>query len=79
MTRISMREARKHLSELIDAANRGEQIILTRRGKNVARLMPAADTEAAGLPDLKDFRASLKIIGRSLTNELLDQRNEERF
>jgi hypothetical protein len=31
-----------------------------------------------GLPDLSEFRASLRLKGRSLTAELLAQRREER-
>lgn len=78
MTRVTMKEARKRLSDLVHAAERGESIIITRRGRKVALIVPPERHGAGGLPDLTDFRASLKIKGRSLTEELLAQRREER-
>ncbi len=38
MDRISLAEAKAHLSELIDRVQAGESIEITRRGKPVARL-----------------------------------------
>jgi prevent-host-death family protein len=44
-------EAKTHFSELLERAAQGEQIVITRRGKAVARLVPAGakvhDPEAA--------------------------------
>lgn len=41
MNTISLAEAKARLSELIDRAEAGEEICITRRGKLVARLLPA--------------------------------------
>jgi prevent-host-death family protein len=41
MHKIEMLEAKKRLSELVERANRGEQIGITRRGKLAAVIMPA--------------------------------------
>ena len=79
MNTISIREARKHLSNLVDAAQHGESVTITRRGKEVARLVPVDDVPLRGLPDLSEFRASFKVKGRSLTDELLAQRQEDRY
>lgn len=44
---ISTAKARDHLSEIINRARyRGERIILTRRGKPVAAVVPIEDVEA---------------------------------
>jgi prevent-host-death family protein len=40
MTEIGAFDAKNKLSELLDRAERGEEIVITRRGKPVARLMP---------------------------------------
>jgi prevent-host-death family protein len=40
MTSIGFYEARTHLSELLDRVARGAKILITRRGKPVAVLMP---------------------------------------
>jgi prevent-host-death family protein len=59
---ISVAEAKKHLSELLGrVAYGGEQIVITKRGKPMARLVPATEetkhlAEARGrLNDEDDF------------------------
>ncbi|HJP23090.1 MAG TPA: type II toxin-antitoxin system prevent-host-death family antitoxin [Alphaproteobacteria bacterium] len=37
---ISIREANQHLSQHLAAVERGDQIIITRRGRPIARLVP---------------------------------------
>lgn len=41
MNRISLAEAKAHLSELIDQVEAGDTVSITRRGKEVARLTSA--------------------------------------
>ena len=79
MDTVNMSEARKRLSDLVRAAERGESVTITRRGKQVARIVPAEQKPLKPLPDLSEFRASIKIKGRSLTDELLALRREERY
>ena len=50
MTSIGYYEARTHFSELLDQVARGKQVLITRRGKPVAKLVPAGlsfDRESA--------------------------------
>ena len=50
MTEIGAFEAKNKLSELLDRAEHGEEVVITRRGKPVARLVPmnsAFDRERA--------------------------------
>ena len=79
MDTINLKEARRRLGELVRAAERGETTVITRRGRTVARLAPAKRKRLPGLPDLSAFRASIKVKGRSLTEELLAMRREERY
>lgn len=37
--KISLREANQHLSRYIEAVERGEEVIITRRGKPIAKLV----------------------------------------
>lgn len=46
MRRISLREANQNFARYVAAAEAGERIVLTRRGKAVAQLVPAADAAA---------------------------------
>ena len=78
MRTVSIREARQKLRTLLDDVAAGEEIVLVRRGKAVARLVPAGDT-ANRLPSLADFRRSIQLRGTTLGEELAAAREEERF
>jgi len=43
----SVREARREFSRLLDAAERGDVTVITRRGRPVAALMPIHDHEVS--------------------------------
>lgn len=42
---VSVFDARNRFSELIEAAERGEEVIVTKRGRPVVRLTPVNETE----------------------------------
>lgn len=46
MTEIGIREAKATLSQLVERAEAGEEIILARNGKPVARLVPVRRTNS---------------------------------
>ena len=79
MNAISIKEARRQLSALVDAAEHGQSVVITRRGKNVACLGPVERKPLKGLPDLAEFRASIKIKGKSLSQTVIDARKEARY
>jgi prevent-host-death family protein len=54
---IGIRQARAQFSDLVDAAEAGEDIVITRQGRPVARLT-AASPQKRALPPLKAFRES---------------------
>jgi|GEM_PF-450504 len=45
MSTVTAREANQHFSKILDAAARGEEVTITRRGKPVAKLVPVASQE----------------------------------
>ena len=47
MNTVGAFEAKTHLSELLQRAERGEEITITRHGKPIAKLVPIADDRAA--------------------------------
>jgi len=75
---INVKEARGKIGSLIDRAKAGDEIIILRRGKQVARLVPMQN-EKKILPALKDFRASIRVSGESLSTMIVSQRNEELY
>lgn len=64
MAEIGAFEAKNKLSELLDRAERGEEIVITRRGKPVAKLAPIDRTR-----DVARARAAAERI-RRLAKEL---------
>lgn len=76
---INIKEARRRLSDLVKAAERGRSVTITRRGKEVARLGPVPKKPRRGLPDLSAFRATIKPKGKSLSETVIAMRSEERY
>ena len=79
MNRISIREARRRLSDIVDAAERGEKTVITRRGRQVAVVEPLLPTKGRTLPDLTEFRASIAVKGKSLSRVVAQKRKETRY
>ena len=77
MMEISVKEARKNLSFLLDRVEHGDEIVITRRGKRVARLITPALEEK--LPGLKHFRGELKVSGEPVSQTVLKSRASERY
>ncbi len=77
MLEVNIREARSHFGELLSRVEKGEQVMLTRRGKRVARLMPL-DLEEH-LPSLEAFRRSIVVKGETMSQTVIAGRLEERY
>lgn len=54
MRKVSLHEARTTLSQLIDAAEAGERVVLTRAGKSVAEIVRLPQKPRVKLGVLKD-------------------------
>lgn len=66
MESVGLFEAKTHLSELVARAEQGEEVIITRHNKPVAKLVPIRDVS----PELYQQRmaalAGLQAIGREI-------------
>jgi prevent-host-death family protein len=67
MITVGAFEAKTHLSTLLERVSRGEEVLITRHGKAIARLVPAAmaDRERAdaAIARLKAARAGVTLGG----------------
>lgn len=77
MKQIGASEAENKLAELLDLVETGEEIIITRHGKQVARFGPIQKTfnrGAAGqaVEDIKKMRKGMKLDGITI-RELIDE------
>ena len=78
MLQIGAYEAKTRLSQLIDEAAKGEEIIITKHGVPVAALVPVAgprqlDPQAA-IAAIKDFRRGRRLVDLSLREMIEDGR-----
>lgn len=78
MRTLSVKEVRKQLSEAIHDAEAGDPTIITRYGKPIAQIAPV-EKQRPKFPDMSEFRAKIKPRGKTLTETVLEMRNEERF
>lgn len=75
MKSVTLAKAKTHLSELVNKAQSGEETIITRRGRPVARLVPVAAPKKA-LVSLARFRATLQKARTSSAEVLRNLRAE---
>ena len=75
---VNAGEARNRLGALLDQVEQGDEIVLLRRGKRIARLVPEG-CPPKRLPSLREFRASLKLKGKPLSEVVRMVRDEERY
>lgn len=73
--------ARSHLSELLNRVESGHEQVITRLGKDVARLLPihqATLKEPIPLEELADFRSTMPELRRSCANLIREMSNESK-
>ncbi len=78
MQRASVREVRDNLRAYLDRAEAGEEIVVMRRGREVARIVPP-QREPQRFPDLTEFRKSIKLRGGSVSETVIQMRREARY
>lgn len=69
MIEVGAFEAKTHLSALLDKVRHGEEVVITKHGKAVARLIPAEDAERSEvdttIKELLALRKGLTLGGDS--------------
>lgn len=78
MLTMTIKEARTCLGRLVDRAERGQTVVITRRGKESARLVPVAK-HAQVLPSLQEFRSTIVGQRAELSSAVIAARDQERF
>ena len=79
MEKVQLFEAKARLSELVDRAEAGRETVITRRGRAVARLVPArlksrreVDRDAI-MDEIEAFAKTVKVKGRFNLRELIEE------
>ncbi|MBI1735767.1 MAG: type II toxin-antitoxin system prevent-host-death family antitoxin [Candidatus Rokubacteria bacterium] len=78
MRTAGVREARQNLSALLDEVKMGREIIITERGRPVAKLVPPDRPRARGVPNLAAFRRTMPRLHPPLSTTISEDR-EDRF
>jgi len=78
----TLRESKTRLSELVQRAGRGEEVLITVRGKPSARLVPVGQAHfamAEWMRELSSLRASMKAGHSAGRPTALDEVREDRW
>lgn len=77
MVTVNLALAKAHLSELLDKVEAGEEVIVTRHGRPVARILSASrPRQPLALADLAAFRATMPRLRRASAKLLREARDE---
>lgn len=66
MESIGLFEAKTHLSELVARAERGEEVVITRHNKPVAKLVPVGEVSPDLVAKRRQLLDELQQIGREI-------------
>ena len=69
MTEINVKEARQNFRSVLERVAAGDEVVLLRHGRPVARLVPP-EPAAERLPSMASLRAGIRVAGRPLSAEV---------
>jgi prevent-host-death family protein len=69
-----VREARQNLSALLDEVRRGREVVITERGRPVAKLVPLDRPRGKGVPNLAAFRRKMPVLRPPLSTTVTEDR-----
>ena len=78
MKSAGIREARQQLSVLLDEVRKGREVVITDRGRPVARLVPPRAGSARPYSSHRRLRASLR-LRRGRLSRTVEREREDRF
>ena len=79
MKKAGIREARQNLSVLIDEVKKGHEVVITERGKPVARLVPPERLSRRPFRSHAAFRARMPVLDPPLSETILKEREESPY
>ena len=76
MRSAGVREARQNLSALLEEVKKGREVLITERGRVVAKLVPPDRPRARGVPDLSAFRRTMPMLDPPLSTTVAAERED---
>jgi prevent-host-death family protein len=74
MKAAGIREVRQHLSILLHEVRKGREVLITDRGRPVARIVPPSQESSRPFSRHARFRASIRLKGRPLSETVSHER-----
>jgi prevent-host-death family protein len=71
-----IREARQNLSLLLDEVRKGREVVITERGRPVAKLVPLDRPRGRGVPNLAAFRRKMPVLDPPLSASVTQDRDD---
>jgi len=76
METVTFTDFRKKASDFITKVEQGKTLVVLRRGKPVAEIIPFSE-ETRHVPSWKSPRIKLQMQGRDLSSAILEERGED--
>ncbi len=76
MRTVGIRAARQRLSALIEEVRRGHEVLITDRGKPVARLVAPSPPASRPFPGLAELRRTMPVLDPPLSATILEDRED---
>lgn len=76
MRTAGIREARQNLSLLLDEVRKGREVVITERGRPVAKLVPLDRPRGRGVPNLAAFRRKMPVLDPPLSASVTLDRDD---
>jgi len=74
MRTAGVREARQNLSALLDEVRKGREVVITERGRPVAKLVTPDRTRGKGVPNLAAFSRRMPVLDPPLSTTVAEDR-----
>ena len=76
MRKAGIREVRQNLSALLEEVAKGREILITNRGKPVARLVPPPSAKGKPFPGRAAFRRTMPVLDPPLSQTIIEDRED---
>jgi prevent-host-death family protein len=74
MRTAGVRQARQNLSALLDEVRKGREVVITERGRPVAKLVPPDRPRGKAVPNLAAFRRKMPVLHPPLSAAVARER-----
>ena len=79
MKKVPVNKVREQLAKYLNEAERGEEVIITKHNKPIARLVHYKETKKPQFPDMDEFRKKIEVKGKPLSETVIAMRRNARF